>query len=238
MSKPNKLRAGKFATSIYEASVVLKEINLLRGENPLWRKASGDFLKVSKSDNYKLMYDTAVNHVDYNFMLEDGSIFQFEKEENDDLRYAFIQTPYNYISFSDFLLSYYDEKDIPTGFEELQLLKSSYENEYEQMLAERGYNSRVSYFRYDVDSVRYMPNIHSYAHLHVGIGNDIRIPCASILTPVAFVVFVIKQTYKESWENCLKDEVRKKKILHYAQDRVLLDSERWKNIERQELALV
>lgn len=238
MSKPNKLRAGKFATSIYEASVVLKEINLLRGENLLWRKASGDFLKVSKSDNYKLMYDTAVNHVDYNFMLEDGSIFQFEKEENDDLRYAFIQTPYNYISFSDFLLSYYDEKDIPTGFEELQLLKSSYENEYEQMLAERGYNSRVSYFRYDVDSVRYMPNIHSYAHLHVGIGNDIRIPCASILTPVAFVVFVIKQTYKESWEKCLKDEVRKKKILHYAQDRVLLDSERWKNIERQELALV
>lgn len=238
MSKPNKLRAGKFATSIYEASVVLKEINLLRGENLLWRKASGDFLKVSKSDNYKLMYDTAVNHVDYNFMLEDGSIFQFEKEENDDLRYAFIQTPYNYISFSDFLLSYYDEKDIPTGFEELQLLKSSYENEYEQMLAERGYNSRVSYFRYDVDSVRYMPNIHSYAHLHVGIGNDIRIPCASILTPVAFVVFVIKQTYKESWENCLKDEVRKKKILHYAQDRVLLDAERWKNIERQELALV
>lgn len=238
MSKPNKLRAGKFATSIYEASVVLKEINLLRGENLLWRKASGDFLKVSKSDNYKLMYDTAVNHVDYNFMLEDGSIFQFEKEENDDLRYAFIQTPYNYISFSDFLLSYYDEKDIPTGFEELQLLKSSYENEYEQMLAERGYNSRVSYFRYDVDSVRYMPNIHSYAHLHVGIGNDIRIPCASILTPVAFVVFVIKQTYKESWENCLKNEVRKKKILHYAQDRVLLDAERWKNIERQELALV
>lgn len=238
MSKPNKLRAGKFATSIYEASVVLKEINLLRGENLLWRKASGDFLKVSKSDNYKLMYDTAVNHVDYNFMLEDGSIFQFEKEENDDLRYAFIQTPYNYISFSDFLLSYYDEKDIPTGFEELQLLKSSYENEYEQMLAERGYNSRVSYFRYDVDSVRYMPNIHSYAHLHVGIGNDIRIPCASILTPVAFVVFVIKQTYKEFWENCLKDEVRKKKILHYAQDRVLLDAERWKNIERQELALV
>ena len=238
MSKPNKLRAGKFATSIYEASVVLKEINLLRGENLLWRKASGDFLKVSKSDNYKLMYDTAVNHVDYNFMLEDGSIFQFEKEENDDLRYAFIQTPYNYISFSDFLLSYYDEKDIPTGFEELQLLKSSYENEYEQMLAERGYNSKVSYFRYDVDSVRYMPNIHSYAHLHVGIGNDIRIPCASILTPVAFVVFVIKQTYKESWENCLKDEVRKKKILHYAQDRVLLDAERWKNIERQELALV
>lgn len=85
MSKPNKLRAGKFATSIYEASVVLKEINLLRGENLLWRKASGDFLKASKSDNYKLMYDTAVNHVDYNFMLEDGSIFQFEKEENDDL---------------------------------------------------------------------------------------------------------------------------------------------------------
>lgn len=64
------------------------------------------------------------------------------------------------------------------------------------------------------------------------------IPCVSILTPVAFVVFVIKQTYKDSWEKCLKDEVGKMKILHCAQDRVLLSDERWKNIKRKELALV
>lgn len=238
MSKPNKSKVGKFVTSINDAGIVLKEFELLRGKNQAWRKASEDFLKVSKQDDYKLMYDTAVNHMDYNLILKDGSIFQFEKEANDDLRYAFIQTPYNYISFNDFLLSFNDEKDIPTDFEELQQLKILYENDYEQMLAEQGCNSRVSYFRYDVDSVRYMPNIHSYAHLHVGIDNDIRIPCATILTPAAFVVFVIKQTYKDSWESCLKDEARKKKIMHFAQDRVLLDEDKWNNIERKELTLI
>lgn len=238
MSKLNKSRDGKFVTSIHDASIILKKLNLLRGENLSWRKASEDFLKVSKQDDYKLMYDTAVNHMDYNLILEDGSIFQFEKEENDDLRFAYIQTPYNYISFSDFLLSFNDEQKIPTDFEEMQQLKILYENDYEQMLAEQGCNSKISYFRYDVDSIRYMPNIHSYAHLHVGVGNDIRIPCATILTPVAFVVFVVKQTYKDSWENCLKDEARKERILHYAQDRVPLDDVRWNDIERKELALV
>lgn len=238
MSKLNKSRDGKFVTSIHDASIVLTKLNLLRGKNLSWRKASEDFLKVSKQDDYKLMYDTAVNHMDYNLILEDGSMFQFEKEANDDLRFAYIQTPYNYISFCDFLLSFNDEQEIPTDLKDLQQLKILYETDYEQMLAEQGCNSRVSYFRYDVDSARYMPNIHSYAHLHVGIGNDIRIPCATILTPVAFVVFVIKQVYKDSWESCLKDDAKKEIVLHYAQDRILLDDEKWNDIERKELALV
>lgn len=237
MSKQNNT-SGKFATSIRDASIVLKELKILRNENPMWKKASVDFLKVSKQDDYKLMYDTAVNNYDYNLILDDGSIFQFEKDINEDMRYAFIQTPYNYVSFIDFLLSFNDEQEIPDNPDEIAELKSIYENEYEQMLSEQGLNSKVIYFRYDVDSVRYMPNIHSYAHLHVGFGNDIRIPCATILTPVSFVIFVVKHTYKNNWESLIKDEKRRKKVLHYANERERLNDDKWSDIERMELALI
>lgn len=238
MSKQNKSSNGKFATSIYDSSVILKELQLLKGENLTWRKASEEFKKVSKQDNYKVMYDTAINHFDYNLILNDGSIFQFEQDSNEDLRYAFIQAPYNYMPFEDFLMTFMDANDIPNDTKDLDELKCTFENDYEQYLSEQGVNSKVIYFRYDVDSVRYMPNIHSYAHLHVGISNDIRIPCASKLAPVAFVVFVVKQAYKDYWEEFLRDDKRKTKILHLAQNRELIDTERWTDIERQELALV
>lgn len=238
MSRKNSSRDGKFSTSIYDTSVILKDLNLLRGANLMWRKPSVDFLKASKQDNYKLMYDIAINHFDYNLILVDGSIFQFEKYNNDDLRYAFIQAPYNYMPFEDFLLTFMDAQDIPTIQSELDELRCTFENDYEQFLSEQGINSKVIYFRYDVDGERYTPNIHSYAHLHVGHNNDIRIPCASILTPVSFVIFVVKQTYKEAWEKCLADEKIKNKVLWFAQDRELLKEEKWKQIERQELALV
>ena len=63
MSKLNKSRDGKFVTSIHDASIVLKKLNLLRGKNLSWRKASEDFLKVSKQDDYKLMYEIGRAHV-------------------------------------------------------------------------------------------------------------------------------------------------------------------------------
>ena len=37
---------------------------------------------------------------------------------------------------------------------------------------------------------------HAYAHLHIGTGNDIRIPVDKVLSPLHFVDFVIKHMYK------------------------------------------
>lgn len=238
MPKQSNIGAGKFAASIADASRILKGLRLHRGDNLMWCAASEEFLKVSKQDNYKLMYDTAIEHYDYNIMLKDGSIFQFEIKENEDLRYAYIQAPYNYVSFEDFLLTFMDENEIPKEESELMDLMSTFENEYEQMLAEQGINGKVIYFRYDVDSVRYMPNIHSYAHLHIGISNDIRIPCASRLTPVSFVIFVVKQAYKACWEKYIIEDEKKNELLHFAGEKDMLEDEQWKEDESKELVLV
>ena len=42
---------------------------------------------------------------------------------------------------------------------------------------------------------------HAYAHLHIGIENDIRIPVDKILSPMHFVDFVIKHMYRAKWDN-------------------------------------
>lgn len=238
MSRQSNTRSGKFVASVSDASAILKDFELLRNANLTWQTPSDDFLKVSKQDDYKQMYDTAINHYDYNLILVDGSIFQFEEFENSDLRYAYIQAPYNYVPFEDFLLTFMNAEDIPKDSSDMMELKCTFENDYEQMLSEQGINCKVVYFRYDVDSVRYMPNIHSYAHLHIGISNDIRIPCASLLTPAAFVVFVIKQVYKVNWERCMAEKDSRSKILKLAKDKCLLGEDKWDEMERQELALV
>lgn len=234
----SKLKSkGKFTTSISDAAAILKELELYRGENLFWRNASEEFLKVSKQDNYKKMYDTAIEHYDYNLILKEGSIFQFEEAENENLRFAFLQAPYNYVSFENFLLTFMDEQDMPNDKMELIGLKISFENDYEQFLSEQGVNSKVIYFRYDIDSEQYDPNVHSYAHLHVGLCNDIRIPCASRLTPASFVVFVIKQVYKKYWEKYVLDNNRRSHILHLAKDRILLEDDKWNEEEKKELFL-
>lgn len=69
MSRQSNTRSGKFVASVSDASAILKDFELLRNANLTWQTPSDDFLKVSKQDDYKQMYDTAINHYDYNLIL-------------------------------------------------------------------------------------------------------------------------------------------------------------------------
>ena len=233
------MSTGKFMTSINEAAKLLKELELLKNDTIFHDgKISDAFKKASQSVDYKLIYDTAVNHADYDFLLMDDSIFQFEEDSNHDMRFAFIQSPYVYMSFLDFLYSTFGEDECFKNKSQVERLKATYENEYEQALSELGINNRAVYLRYAADSIRYTPNIHSFAHLHIGIDNDIRIPFRTILTPAAFVIFVIKHTYKTVWEEAIKDDTRKQAILHLANDKSLLDAKYMSADEQMEISLL
>jgi len=233
------MSSGKFVASINEAAKLLKELNLLKNDTAFHRgKISDEFKKVSQGVDYKLIYDTAVNHADYDLLLMDDSIFQFEEDSNHDMRFAFIQSPYVYMSFVDFLYSTFGEDECFKNKSQVEALKATYENEYEQALSELGINNRAVYFRYDVDSIRYTPNIHSFAHLHIGIDNDIRIPFRTILSPVSFVIFVIKHTYKAVWEEAIKDNTRRKVILKLANDKTMLDVKYMSTEEQMEISML
>ncbi|MFQ5978924.1 MAG: DUF2290 domain-containing protein [Candidatus Heimdallarchaeota archaeon] len=60
------------------------------------------------------------------------------------------------------------------------------------------YNPPVAPVRYDYDPQNY-GQAHPASHLHVGFKNNIRVGSDRILTPISFVLFIIRQYYPEEW---------------------------------------
>lgn len=68
--------------------------------------------------------------------------------------------------------------------------------------------------RYDVAENEYTEMHHAYAHLHIGIENDIRIPVDKVLSPMHFVDFVVKHMYKAKWDNAYVKNEKFKAIVN------------------------
>ena len=71
----------------------------------------------------------------------------------------------------------------------------------------------IVYFRYDFDPSIYNGIIHSASHLHIGWNNEIRIPILNLMTPEIFVDFVIKNVYKNAWQEAISHPKFKKNVL-------------------------
>lgn len=83
----------------------------------------------------------------------------------------------------------------------------------------------IVYFRYDFDPSIYNGIIHSASHLHIGWGNEIRIPIINLMTPEIFVDFVIKNIYKDKWQVSITDENFKKRILSLKRQTEILEKD-------------
>lgn len=224
-----------FNILINDAVKFLKKLKIYKTRREFdigkYSKAS---LDVSNSGDYKLIYDTAIDNMDYEILLEDDSIFQLRKE-GDKYRYVFIQSKTAYISFKDFLSEFLEESEIPKSEEELEALKITYEDDFQQRRDEQKINIGATYLRYDADKLGYKPNLHSYAHFHIGLNNSLRLPCSRILTPFSFVLFSIKHFYSSLWQiaivnNIVHDENYKFKSLCNE-----ISGDYWTEIEKRDL---
>lgn len=184
---------GKFIASINDSIDLLIKFNLLKSKGIKGNGVySDEFLKISKGDNIIETYKCAIKNLDYDILLKDDSIIQFQ-QKNDDLRYAYIQNPYKFISKEEyaFLTHTAEELEILSDFTIEELIN---ENEYEQFLNEQSLNSISNYFRYDCSPVGYKPLIHSYSHFHIGMNENVRIPTSKIITPLKFTKFSLVST--------------------------------------------
>jgi hypothetical protein len=66
-----------------------------------------------------------------------------------------------------------------------------------------------AYIRYDFDGGSFRTGVHPAAHIHIGLDNPIRIGLGKQLTPLAFLLFVIRQMYPENWERLLNNSVHR-----------------------------
>ncbi|MCA2846922.1 MAG: DUF2290 domain-containing protein [Pseudanabaena sp. M135S2SP2A07QC] len=184
---------------------LLKESNLLLEENYSKdlnfssSKFSSDFFEVCQGNNYRKIHEIALINKDYDFLLKDYSFLQFSGDFNsseDVYRYAYYEVPTIFPSYEEYLAS----NDL--SYDECGDL---FRQDYEQVADEGKLNNSVMPIRYDYDSKYYNPPNHSISHFHFGFRNQIRLPVNKLVTPHAFVSFVIRHIYWEKWKNLIKD---------------------------------
>ncbi len=223
-----------FRISVQEAVDLLRLIGLFKTHRLF--KDIGSYkeetIEVSKTDDYLKIYDVIVNNKDYDIQLFDDSIFQLSNKDGK-CRYAFMQCTREYITREEFMYETFGD-----GYEveaDLDAFYAMFEDEYEQRRDEQKINTNAVYFRYDTDELGYLPNVHSYAHLHVGLNNSIRIPCSRELTPFAFVLFAVKHVYSQYWKEAIIKERINENLYSFKKKCNPLEKEHWKEMEKRDL---
>jgi len=169
---------------------------------------SEQFRRILLQESYGKIYRMGKENLDFDCLLIDDSYFQFEFQKLEsgkfNLRYAFYQNPQLFVEYDEYQKEFMRREQIDE--DEIPDWEPYVKEYYDQFLLEQELNSGSVPIRYEVDVVNYKPQIHSYSHLHIGNFTNIRIPCDKYLTPLKFVLFVIKHVYYNIWRKCIQTE--------------------------------
>lgn len=194
------MKLGQFRQSLAQTKRLLKKKGLLKGQQDRRAALSPAFQSVMMRDDYRLLYQVAVEMFDYDILFFDESIFQFSHQTDAAgrliLRYAFYQQPYDFVTYEEFVAN--------NGFD-LEEAGDLFRGEFEQALSEADLNTAAVAIRYDYAENAYKPGVHPVSHIHFGLGNQLRIPMHCWLTPSMFVLFVLRQAYPGIWAKLLED---------------------------------
>ena len=189
-----------FNISREHAKRLLNKFDLLKSADFYKKPISGEFIRVARGKDFFNAYLTALNNHDYHFLLFDESFLQFEYNRNPTdnvtLRYAYYQFPYDFPTYGEYLM----EKGL--SFNEVGY---TYKYVYEQALSEAPKKDTFVLIRYDYSEREYSSGVHSVSHFHFGHSNSIRIPSSVIITPLFFILFVLKQVYSDRWKSLIEE---------------------------------
>lgn len=194
MNKATFLVDAKRCKNILVDYGILKKVNSINIKEGSYIKYSEEFRKVAQKQNYNVTYIKGMESDDYDYLLKDGSFFQFSYDTYDKgfiIRLAFYPS-INDITYDEFLA-----ENIGSGIEECGAI---FLDDYQQFIAEQE-SKNVSPIRYDYNSKIYKEFIHSASHLHFGNEEDIRVPLDKILLPSAFIKIVVQYFYYDLWKN-------------------------------------
>mgnify|MGYP003289365764 FL=1 len=202
------MRAAKILTSIEEVlkyldAVAISYNTTYKRKNLQPQKYSDAYYQTFHDGDYRKTFIVASENRDFDIMLEDGSLFQFTSRSENDIHYSFLHRIEKNMSFDEFYDAYATDDNIDT-----------IEQDYEYYLAGDKESLYTCPIRYDVAETEYAEMHHAYAHLHIGIETDIRIPVDKVLSPMHFVDFVIKHMYKTKWDDAYAHNERFKELVN------------------------
>ena len=198
-----------FNISIKEAEKMLRDVKLFRMNGIKSINEDGvskEFKHTSQSCNYFKVYSVGLENYDFDILLNDQSYFQIEFKEvkgRIEIRYAYFQNPIDHISYEEFISQEFLVKGLYDSIDDIGDLFQDY---YDQFLVDQEFNSNYSTIRCDYDFENYKPLLHAVSHIHIGHRNNIRIPMNKTITPLMFVLFVIKHVYYYSWKTLADPE--------------------------------
>lgn len=173
-------------------------------------------------------WKTARKNSWYHLELEDHSLIMFGETTNS-ASFSYLQCPLAAPSFKEFL----DGLEVPNTPRNRRELR----DEYEMVLDTADLRSHITPVRFDYDENGYLCGSHPVSHIHVGLDNNIRLGTNRKLTPISFLLFVMRQMYPDCWKRLLEHQEsgRLPKAVRY--DCSMVDGSYWKDEDSMELHL-
>lgn len=201
------MKTGKILTSIEETLKYLDAVSILYSTTYKIKelqphKYSDAYYQTFHDGDYRKTFITASENRDFDIKLEDGSLFQFTSRNENDIHYSFLHRIERIMTFEEFYDTYATEENCDT-----------IEIEYEHYSVTDKDVLYTCPIRYDVSASEYTEMYHAFAHLHVGVETDIRIPVDKILSPLHFVDFIIKHMYKAKWDEAYTNNDKFKELV-------------------------
>ncbi|MBV9759159.1 MAG: DUF2290 domain-containing protein [Acidobacteriaceae bacterium] len=180
---------GKFRAELSAGFKLLEDLALAAYRNhwPAVDPATTESLRNSAS--YIDAYNLYLTLQAYDFLLDDGSFFFFRRKPLDQslLSYGYFECPYRGVSYSDFTSSRGEPGEGAW-------------QDYEEYCAQRPRRLHILPLRYDWSPALYREGAHPASHLHMGYESELRLAVDAVLTPVQFVLIIIRHFYVRTWE--------------------------------------
>lgn len=230
ITEVKSMNKGKYFDSVDRAYGFLKRLNLVKEKNVARigqchsDKFSKTFKKLSQKAMYGDLYKKGIEDNEYDLLLTDYSFLQFSFDEKEGVvRYAYYPNPNQFKTYDEFLNLEFESSETEVG--------DSYRDVYEQYVEEQTELEHVTQMRYDFDIDLYEEMIHSAAHFHFG-GEDIRVSCDKILTPLSFVMLVVHYYYLPKWKEVIGDEGIRDTVLNVKSQCECIQDEYFSSDER------
>ena len=190
---------------------------------------------ISSLEDYNNYIQEVYDMMDYDILLNDDSFFQFDQKiegSKISYRYVYMQNSVRKMTFEEFCEKY--------GFSQNEADIDDIEIYYEEQAGDDAFIPNIFplYLRYDVSDIGYKPNVHSYAHLHIGTSGDVRLPVGRILTPDAFVSMCLKLAYPEIWDKKIVQDPHVAELYNFKHLCENIPSKYWIKDEERDVFLI
>lgn len=197
------LGEGFFKSQLETVRIILDSVGLLEESQSFPDKSQG--ASSFRGMTYGKLYEKLIRDFIFDFRLVDQSLLLFVKggtnEHDGLLGYSFYDSPSSVMSYRDFVIAEcIDEQESIDIDGDVESWGDHLMPDYEKYIESSSLKTVVTPLRYDYRAKDYRMGVHPASHFHFGFESDIRVAGRRVLTPVGFILFIIRQRYPSRWE--------------------------------------